>query len=296
MVGKMKKHIVYCMAFLLFGTTCFARDFIVQFVDENYKETQSSFSYLPVIYHSIQVTSQAGPKLLILKGEDYHYRNWVRQYIATGKAFVVKIPDDRVDLFITSSAFEMDVTDIHPMNLAKYRQGEKEYKKDPDREDFYKNSYGSSSKKSSDSQNKQDKEMEHSKKAQKDRAKKERTDQNTAKKQELKNKQLEKQAQKKQKERSKQLAARELKKKQDQAKELAKALEKEKQDKAKRLAQLAAQNAVEEENRRQELALRWLELKKRLLEDESIKSLDQAAREQELNRRWFELKQKFDIR
>lgn len=279
MVGKMKKRIVCCMVFLLFGTPCFARDFIVQFVDENYKETQSSFSYLPVIYHSIQVTSQAGPKLLVLKGEDYHHRNWVRQFIAKGKAFVIKVSDDRVDLFITSSAFEIDVTDVHPMNLVKYRQGEEKYKKDPNRDEFQKTPYGSSSKKLSDSQARQDQEMERITKAQKDQIKKEKTDQNAAK-QDLKNKQLEKKQA--------------LEKKGE--KELAKALAKEKQEQEKLSAELAEQKAVEEENRRQELELRWMELKKRFLEDRKNQNLDQATRERELNRRWLELKQRFDIR
>lgn len=101
-----------------------ARDFIVQFEEENYKETRASHSYLPVIYHSIQVNTEAGSKLLVLTGDDYNYRKWLRHYIAGGKAFIIKVPPEQRDLFVKSSVFDIDVTRVHPIDLEQFKQGE----------------------------------------------------------------------------------------------------------------------------------------------------------------------------
>ena len=109
--------------------TCPARDFIVEFEHENYKEEIRSFSYTPILYHAIQVRSDAGPKLLILTGDNYHYRAWLRQYIARGRAFVARVPDDQDDLFVSSRAFEIDVTRLHPIDLKEFRKGRTPNKK-----------------------------------------------------------------------------------------------------------------------------------------------------------------------
>ena len=107
---------------MLFATPGFARDFIVEFMEENYKETQAQFSYDPLIYHSIQVNSSVGPKLLILTGNNYNYRKWLRHYIALNKKFITKVPEGQVDKFISSKAFEIDVTSLHPVNMDKWEQ------------------------------------------------------------------------------------------------------------------------------------------------------------------------------
>ncbi len=116
----LKKSLIYLFLFLVFSTQGNARDFIVEFVEENYKETQAQFSYTPLIYHSIQVNSIAGPKILILTGDDYLYRNWLRHYIAQDKKFITKIPDERADEFISAKAYPIDVTSLHPFNGEKW--------------------------------------------------------------------------------------------------------------------------------------------------------------------------------
>ena len=116
----MKKIIIICLFAVMFGTCCHAKDIIVEFVEENYKEIQTQFSYHPQIYHSIQVNSSMGPKILILAGENYHYRTWLRHYIAEKKKFVAKISEDRVEEFISAKAYEMDVTSLHPFNGEKW--------------------------------------------------------------------------------------------------------------------------------------------------------------------------------
>jgi CheY-like chemotaxis protein len=118
----MKKSFIIYFLIILLGTPCFARDFIVEFMEENYKETQAQFSYDPLIYHSIQVNSTAGPKILILTGNDYQYRKWLRHYIAQNKQFITKVPDERVDEFISAKAYKIDVTSLHPFNRKKWKK------------------------------------------------------------------------------------------------------------------------------------------------------------------------------
>ncbi|HKK98810.1 MAG TPA: response regulator [Desulfotignum sp.] len=96
-------------------TPCSARDFMVEFIAEHYKETQIPYSKTPQIYHSIQVNTHAGPKLLILKGDDLTYRTWLRQYIAENNRFIARVADAENDRFVGSRAYEMDVTQLHPV-------------------------------------------------------------------------------------------------------------------------------------------------------------------------------------
>ncbi|MCP3872986.1 MAG: response regulator [Desulfobacteraceae bacterium] len=116
----MKKPFILCYLIILLTSPCLARDFIVEFVEENYKETQAKFSYTSLIYHSIQVNSIAGPKLLILTGDNYNYRKWLRHYIAKNKEFITKIQDEKTDAFISAKAYEVDVTSLHPFNKGKW--------------------------------------------------------------------------------------------------------------------------------------------------------------------------------
>nr|NJM01338.1 response regulator [Desulfobacula sp.] len=92
----------------------------MEFVEENYRETQAEFSYQPLIYHSFQVNSNVGTKLIILTGEDYNYRKWLRHYISQNKKLILKISDDRMDEFISAKAYEIDIKEIHPFNGDKW--------------------------------------------------------------------------------------------------------------------------------------------------------------------------------
>lgn len=110
------KHITGILLILVLAVTpCSARDFMVEFLAENYKESRVPYSKTPRIYHSIQVNTHAGPKLLILKGDDLNYRTWLRQYIAENNQFIARVPDDENDLFVASHAFEIEVTQLHPV-------------------------------------------------------------------------------------------------------------------------------------------------------------------------------------
>ena len=116
----MKLYLVVFIWPIILGSACFARDFEVDFIEENYRETQVAFSYHPLIYHSIQVNSSVGPKLLILKGDDNNYRKWLRHYISQNKKLITIISDKRINEFISAKAYEIDVKAIHPFNGDKW--------------------------------------------------------------------------------------------------------------------------------------------------------------------------------
>lgn len=117
-----KKILITCFIFQIFSTISFARDFILEFVEENYKESMIEYSNKPLIYHSVQTNSNLGSKLLILTGENVVYRNWLRQFIAHDKSLIAKVPDEMNDVFVASKAFEIDVTLIHPFNHKKWKK------------------------------------------------------------------------------------------------------------------------------------------------------------------------------
>ena len=111
------------LLWILAATPAMSRDFIVEFVEENYRETQGEYSNFPEIYHSVQIKSDAGPKLLVLTGDNREYRRWIRQFIAQDKTFIARIPEAENDRFISSKAFDIDITRIHPFNGGKWNPG-----------------------------------------------------------------------------------------------------------------------------------------------------------------------------
>ncbi len=117
----MKKIVLFILSIFLISSPGWATDFMVDFVEENYKETTRAYTNDPLIYHSIQVNSQVGPKLLILTGDNLEYRKWLRHYIAGNKRLLTRVPDNENDKFISSKAYEIDVTNVHPVNGKKWK-------------------------------------------------------------------------------------------------------------------------------------------------------------------------------
>ena len=110
----MKKICIGILLVVTWVSTATARDFMVEFVRENYKESRVDYSDLPQIYHSIQVKTHAGPKLLVLTGDNVNYRKWLRYYISGDRHFIARVPDDENDKFVGARIFDIDVTRIHP--------------------------------------------------------------------------------------------------------------------------------------------------------------------------------------
>lgn len=128
MQKRLQHIILVTIVFLLGCSQAAARDYLVQYKAEHYKQTNQEYSNFPEVYHSIQISSIAGSKILILTGKDHDYRTWLRQFIAENKSFIVKVPQGEDDQFIGSKAYEIDVTRVHPYEL---NQWEKETFKAP---------------------------------------------------------------------------------------------------------------------------------------------------------------------
>ncbi len=290
--------------FVLMAQPCPARDFIVQFEDENYKETRASFSYLPVIYHSIQISSNAGSKLLVLTGDDYHYRRWLRQYIAQDMAFIVKVPEDQTDQFVKNSVFNIDVTKLHPIDMELYKKGEQKNSQIKDDLSQMKKIDKSMSALTLGSRSKR---MKDPAIRDKNRSSKKRIGQDkksAAAKSAAQKKQADLEKARKDAEKQKKVQAKDREKAlEDQAElqrlkneQILKALEEQKsieeqraREQAEIFKALAEQRARDEQLRRQQLEQRYQELKQRLLQDERIRGLELNARNREIQNRWLEL-------
>ncbi|MCG8549085.1 MAG: response regulator [Desulfobacterales bacterium] len=120
----MARWIILMFILIAAAVPCSARDFMVEFVEENYMENQDEYGKSPMIYHSFQVRSHAGLKMLVLTGEHPYHRRWLRQYVAQDKGFLVKVPGNETDLFIGSKVYEIDVTNVHPFNPTRWSMKE----------------------------------------------------------------------------------------------------------------------------------------------------------------------------
>ncbi len=116
----MKKIIIILFVIFIIPITCTARDYVIGFISENYQEETDDFKHHLQIYHSMQISSIAGQKVIILKGDNYKYRTWLREYIAKSKTMIIKVPDDDVNNFISSKAYIIDVTSVYPVNENKW--------------------------------------------------------------------------------------------------------------------------------------------------------------------------------
>lgn len=113
----MKKIIIALFIVLIVPITSIARDYVVDCISENYNEETDDFKHHLQIYHSMQITSIAGQKVLIIKGSNYKYRTWLREYIANSKKMIIKIPEKDNNDFISSIAYVIDVTSIYPLDV-----------------------------------------------------------------------------------------------------------------------------------------------------------------------------------
>ncbi|MCF8045767.1 MAG: response regulator [Desulfarculaceae bacterium] len=105
----MKKKAIIVLTACLIPAVSIARDFTVRVVHENYREEGEQ------IYHSVQVDSIAGNKILVLKGNNDQYRNWFREYMASNNTFVAVVPDEDSFKFISSKVYNIDIDSVHPL-------------------------------------------------------------------------------------------------------------------------------------------------------------------------------------
>ncbi|MEA2059451.1 MAG: response regulator [Thermodesulfobacteriota bacterium] len=116
----MKKLLIF--AFFLFFVPLHAQalDYMVDFLAEKYREEPAGPLSAEKIYHTLQVDSELGARLLILKGNDSRYRIWLRQYLVTNDKLILKVPDSEDRNFRQSRAYETDVSMVHPVDRQKW--------------------------------------------------------------------------------------------------------------------------------------------------------------------------------
>ena len=90
-----------------------AADYIVELFEEHYKEQMIVGGGESKIYHTWQVASEFGDKLLVIVGDDHKYRDWLRRSAANHRLFLVKIPDGGDDRFKYDMAILVNVQQIH---------------------------------------------------------------------------------------------------------------------------------------------------------------------------------------
>ena len=256
----MKRLIISCLLFVLFNCPCFARDYIVELVEESYQEAQhwSKLSYSPFVYHSIHIKFKNNSKLLVLTGKDHIYRQWLRQYIAKNRYFVITIPKDEDNFFVSSQVYKIDVTSVHAIDMSLIK----------DRESF--------GLKHRLDQNRLG--LKNLKKAQKDKekVKEDALSEDTATK-EAEQKRLEQE--KKRKAEAEEKAAKDKKQKDEAEKQR---LEREKELRAK-----AEQEAADEQKQRETAEKEWLEREKKLLAEAVREAAEERKRREKAEKRWL---------
>ncbi|MCP4117329.1 MAG: response regulator [Desulfobacteraceae bacterium] len=119
------KRVLFVAVFLtVFAVQSQARDYMVGFVSEYYREQAADTGFMKRVYHTLQVNSDLGSRLLILKGNDFEYRTWLREYLSSNKRLIAKVPDTDDDYFRIARAYEIDVTRIHPIDEQRWEPDE----------------------------------------------------------------------------------------------------------------------------------------------------------------------------
>jgi len=287
----MKKLMIYCFLLTFLSSPCLARDFIVEFVEEYYKEVQhqSGLSYSPFIYHAIHINFNKNSKLLVLTGKDHIYRQWLRQYIAKNKYFIVKVPKDEGNYFISSQAFKIDVANIHPLRLGSEEGQELFQSKKPDQIQSDNNGKGKKQKSKEGASKKAD-----SKKAGKKEDEQKRLSDEKARKAAVDKKASEDKKQKEESEKERLAQEKELDEKvAKEALEEQKRREKADKELSEKEEELRAQAEIEaalEKQRREEADKRWLAREKELRAKVMHEALEERNRRKAANQRWLQRK------
>ena len=100
---------------LLIPAMSISSDYKIEVFKENYMEKLISGGGEVKMYHTLQVKTIFGNKLLILVGKDYEYRKWLRAFLKKHNLFILKIPDQGDKKFENEIAVSVDIRQIHPI-------------------------------------------------------------------------------------------------------------------------------------------------------------------------------------
>ncbi|MCD4743281.1 MAG: hypothetical protein K8R67_12480 [Desulfobacteraceae bacterium] len=292
----MKKLIIHCFLLVFLTSPCSAKDFIVEVVEEQYKEVQhySKLSYAPYIYHSIHTCFKNNSKLIVLTGKNHAYRQWLRQYIAQNKYFVIQVPENDNNTFISSKVYKIDVTQIHPIKLSlingkdqfkiKRADGFDQDQVQPEKKRLEKNQESREATAEKAAQERLDK-----KEAEQKRLEQEKIQKAEAKRKAAEGQEQQEEAEKRRLEREKELRAKADKDALEEQ-ERREAAEKRQSERDKQLIAKAEQEALEEQKRREAADKRWLEREKELRARIAKEALAEQMRREKADKRWIQRK------
>ena len=127
-MGWMVVLICLLLVGMLMPASVSAKDYVVTFVRETYKENTGGDSSAAKVYHTWEIETDFGKKLLILNGIDPVKRKWLRDFTAEYKLFLAKIPNVDSGSFELDTVFEIDLKNLHPVN-DDFASGKKKKKK-----------------------------------------------------------------------------------------------------------------------------------------------------------------------
>ena len=113
-------RIIALITIFLIPFSSHAKDYTVEIFQENYREKLISGGGELKIYHTWEAKTTFGNKLLVLVGNDYDYRKWLRQSLRKHTLYIVKIPEQGEDKFENDLAVPIDIQQIHPILDSKW--------------------------------------------------------------------------------------------------------------------------------------------------------------------------------
>lgn len=119
------KRLFILFFFLIFvPAQSHALDYMVEFLAEKYREEPAGTDSPEKIYHTLQVDTTVGSRLLILGGKNPQYRIWLREYLVNHDKLILKVPAEGDASFRLSRAYETDVSTLHPVDEKKWKVDE----------------------------------------------------------------------------------------------------------------------------------------------------------------------------
>ncbi len=119
----MKKALLIMVVLSMVPLKSYARDYMVHYIAEQYKEQPARAAEQKKIYHALQVDSKFGTKLLLLDGDEDR-RMWLREYLSDHLDFIITIPDKDDLHFKTTWVYGIDVALIHPVLGEQWKKSE----------------------------------------------------------------------------------------------------------------------------------------------------------------------------
>ena len=104
----------------LFPRHALSKDYVVELFEEHYKETMMVGGGEMQIYHTWQVKTRYGAKLLVLVGDDHDYRKWLRQSRRYHKLYILKLPEEGHQKFVRERAVLVNVQQLHAVASKKW--------------------------------------------------------------------------------------------------------------------------------------------------------------------------------